>query len=126
MIIKRGVAMVTKFGQFCRELRAENGELLYDMATKLNVSSSFLSMVEKGKKKPPVDWEQMIIIMYRLNGESLERFKEAFFEAVNYESIDVSSMSAGDKELMLSFARNFDSIDKDSIRKLLSNIRKDG
>jgi hypothetical protein len=35
-------------------------------------------------------------------------------------------MSPKDKELMLSLARNFDSIDKDSIRKLLSNIRKDG
>lgn len=117
--------MVTKLGQFCRELRAENGELLYDMAARLGVSSSFLSMVEKGKKKPPLGWEQAIIDMYNLSGEYLEEFREAFFDAINNESIDVSSMATRDKELMLSFARNFDSLDKDAIRKLLDNIRKD-
>ena len=33
--------MITKFGKFCRKLRIDNGELLYDMADKLGVSSVF-------------------------------------------------------------------------------------
>ena len=42
--------MTTNFGKFCRKLRIDNDELLYDMAAKLGVSSAFLSKVENGKK----------------------------------------------------------------------------
>ena len=42
--------MLTSFGKFCRKLRINNGELLYDMAEKLDVSSAFLSKVENGKR----------------------------------------------------------------------------
>ncbi len=42
--------MITNFGKFCRRLRIDNGELLYDMAKKLGVSSAFMSSVENGKK----------------------------------------------------------------------------
>lgn len=111
--------MVTKLGAFCRELRSNNGELLYDMATLLGVSPSFLSMVEKGKKKPPVSWKEILISKYKLSGEMLEEFENAFFQATNSDSIDVSMMSSSDKELMLSFARKFNSLNKDAIRKLL-------
>ena len=46
--------MAIKLGKFFRKLRIENGEVLYDMAMKLEVSSSFLSRVENGKKRPPM------------------------------------------------------------------------
>lgn len=117
--------MVTKFGKFCRKLRIDRGELLYDMASKLGVSSSFLSKVENGKKKPPVEWEQIIISKYGISGKELEDFQEAFFNAVNSDSIDISGMRTSDKELMLSFARKFDSLDKIAIRKLLNNNREE-
>jgi transcriptional regulator with XRE-family HTH domain len=45
-----GEIMITNFGKFCRRLRIDNGELLYDMAKKLGVSSAFMSSVENGKK----------------------------------------------------------------------------
>ena len=117
--------MVTKFGKFCRKLRIDRGELLYDMASMLNVSTSFLSKVENGKKKPPIEWEQIIISKYGLSGKKLEDFQEAFFDAVNSDSIDISGMRTSDKELMLSFARKFDSLDKIAIRKLLDSKREE-
>ena len=42
--------MLTSLGKFLRKLRIDNNELLKDMAQKLNVSVSFLSAVENGKK----------------------------------------------------------------------------
>ena len=111
--------MATKLGIFCRKLRIEEGELLYDMAQKLGVSSAFLSKVENGKKKPPVQWKQRIINEYKLSGGKLNEFEESFFEAVNADSIDISMYEESDKELMLSFARKFDALDKALIRKLL-------
>lgn len=111
--------MVSKFGKFCRKLRVDNGELLYNMAQKLGVSSAFLSKVENSKKKPPMQWRQIIIDSYSLQGERLEEFEECFYEAVNSESIDISSFEESDKELMLSFARKFDTLDKEAIKKML-------
>ena len=43
--------MITAFGKFLRILRMDNGEILKTMAEKLEVTSSFLSAVENGKKK---------------------------------------------------------------------------
>ncbi len=75
--------------------------------------------------KPPIEWEEIIINEYGLSGTELEDFREAFFDAKNSESIDISRMAASDKELMLSFARQFDSIDKMAIKRLLENKRED-
>ncbi len=111
--------MANKLGIFCRKLRLERGELLYDMAQKLGVSSAFLSKVENGKKKPPVQWKQTIVSEYQLSGSALEKFEECFFDAINADCIDIKDYNETDKELMLSFARKFDALDKALIRRML-------
>lgn len=113
--------MATKLGKFCRKLRIEKGELLYDMAQVLDVSSAFLSKVENGKKKPPAHWKQVIISEYKLSGNQLKEFEECFFDALNSDSIDISSYKESDRELMLSFARKFDTLDKSLIKRMLEN-----
>jgi transcriptional regulator with XRE-family HTH domain len=42
-------------------------ELLFSMAKKLEVSSSFLSGVENGKIPIPTDWPEKITSLYQLN-----------------------------------------------------------
>ena len=58
---------LTEFGKFLRKLRVDNGELLKDMAIKLNVTPSFLSMVETGRRSIPKKWEEEIEETYSLN-----------------------------------------------------------
>ena len=58
---------LTEFGKFLRKLRVDNGELLKDMAIKLNVTLSFLSMVETGRRNIPKKWEEEIEETYSLN-----------------------------------------------------------
>lgn len=111
--------MVTTFGRFCRKLRIDKGEILFDMAEKLGVSTAFLSKVENGRRKPPVEWEEKIIDLYSISGDSENEFRECFYNAVNADSINIKNFNEEDKELMLSFARKLDSLDKDAIRKLL-------
>ena len=43
--------MITRFGKELRKIRIDHGEILKDMAEKLQVTPSFLSSVEVGKKK---------------------------------------------------------------------------
>ncbi len=45
--------MLTQFGIFLRKLRLDSNEIMKEMATKLDVSPSFLSTVENGKKTIP-------------------------------------------------------------------------
>lgn len=58
---------LTEFGKFLRKLRIDNGELLKDMAIKLSVTPSFLSMVETGKRSAPKKWEEEIEKVYNLS-----------------------------------------------------------
>ena len=113
--------MLTRFGKFCRKLRIDKGELLLDMANKLNVSAAFLSKVENGKSKPPMEWKQVIANTYRLTNEEINELDEAMFEARNHDSIDLSIFSTSEREEMLAFARRLSTKDKeiDEIRRIL-------
>lgn len=113
--------MVNNFGKFCRKLRIDRGELLFDMASKLNVSSAFLSKVENGKKKPPKEWKDTLIKKYDLNDSQIKDLDQCMYEALNYESIDISDWEESDRMMMLSFARKFPKLDKDALKELLKN-----
>ena len=58
---------LTEFGKFLRKLRIDNGELLKDMAIKLNTTPAFLSMVETGRRSIPKKWEEEIEKIYSLS-----------------------------------------------------------
>ena len=73
--------MITSFGKFCSRLRMNNSVLLYDMAQRLNVSSSFLSGVENGKTKPPAEWAEVIALEYHLNDEQVGELKTSIAES---------------------------------------------
>ena len=111
--------MVTALGKFCRKLRIDKGELLFDMAEKLDVSTAFLSKVENGRRKPPEEWEDKIIELYNLEGNRKSEFEDCFFRAKNADSIDIRNYDDENKNLMLSFARKFETLDKEALRKML-------
>lgn len=114
-----GNSKLSRFGIFCRKLRLENRELLYDMAKKLDVSSAFLSKVENGKGKPPAEWRKRLIDLYQLDEKEIEELDASLFEANNRKSIDISGFSDENKELMWSFARKLDRLDHETLKKFL-------
>lgn len=111
--------MINNFGKFCRKLRIDNNEILYDMAAKLGVSSAFLSKVENGRKKPPKEWRETLITAYGLDDMKIKELDRCMYEAQNYDSIDISYMNDNDRMTMLSFARKFNNIDKNKLREFL-------
>lgn len=58
---------MTELGKFLRDIRIDNGEILYDMSLKLGVSPSTLSAVECGKTKMPIEWYKKICRLYHLD-----------------------------------------------------------
>ncbi|WP_154983171.1 helix-turn-helix transcriptional regulator [Paenibacillus xylanexedens] len=116
--------MLTQFGVFCRKLRIDNGELLKNMADKLEVTSSYLSAVETGKRNVPHDWIEKISNIYQLNAESAQVLKFAIENSQQSVKIDLKNTSNQEKNLVMAFAREFKELNEDDKSKILSILRK--
>ena len=110
--------MLTKFGIFTRKLRLDHAELLKDMAEKLDVSSSFLSAVENGKKKIPSQWIEKIADEYSLTKEQIRDFEFAVIETQETMDINMENLSQEKKELAFTFARQIDNFDDETVKKI--------
>lgn len=114
--------MISNFGKFCRKLRIDRGELLRDMATKLNVTASYLSAVENGKREIPDSWESFLSTNYSLNENERMDLSEAIFKSKKQIKIELENLNNFDKDLVLAFARKLDTLntsEKDKILKIL-------
>lgn len=115
--------MLTNFGKFVRKIRIDNGDLLKDMADVLQVTSSYLSAVEIGKRNVPIAWAEIITKHYKLNKLQEAELYSAIDDSQLNIKIDLSTYDTFDKNIVLTFARKFDTLadsDKEQIRTLLS------
>lgn len=116
--------MATILGDFLRKLRLSNKEILKDMATNLDVSSAFLSAVENGKKKMPTAWEEKLQKIYNLTSEQMTELKDAVMESSDIVEINLKDTSAQNKELAISFARQFDTMDEQTSKAILEFLKR--
>ena len=113
---------LTEFGKFSRKLRIDNGELLKDMAIKLNVTVSYLSAVEIGKRNIPEKWEEEIVRAYNLNLQEREELIEAIIYSKKVFKINVENFEKEEKDLILMLARKVDNMDekeKNNLKQIL-------
>lgn len=114
--------MLTDFGKTCRKLRIDNDELLLDMAIYLGVSAAFLSKVENGKAKPPIEWKDKIVSRYHITGVAYSEFCKDFDKARNVKTLKIPNIQENDSDLMLAFARKLGNMsidEKENWRKKL-------
>lgn len=115
--------MLTSLGRFLRKLRIDEGEILKDMAEKLQITVSFLSAVENGKKRMPSSWNNKICDMYQLSETQRQDFTTAIAETENAIEMNLSGKSLQNRELAISFARKFSDMDDsqvEAIKKILA------
>ena len=122
--------MFSEFGKYLRTLRINNGEMLKDMANKLDVSSAFLSAIENGKKSIPNDWYNKIINIYNLTDDESKKLKQVIDNSVISAKLNFSNNNPKNIGIALQFARRFNekSISDetfDSIMKLLKKDKED-
>lgn len=98
--------MVTVFGKFLRNLRMDIGELLLQMAKKLNVSPTFLSGVENGKRKIPSDWVNRISEIYHLDEAEKAHLQEAFYDTNNSIEIGLEKLQNPRRNLIFPLREN--------------------
>lgn len=116
--------MTTKIGDFLRKLRLDNQQILKDMAEILDVSSAFLSAVENGKKSMPDSWYPIFKKNYDLSEEDMDNLRQAAMESQKTVSLNLKNASSANRQLAVSFARQFDDMDDATSQKLLSILKE--
>ena len=116
--------MLTSIGRFLRKLRIDNGEILKNMADKLEVSSAFLSAVENGKKKMPENWSEKLTFLYNLSEDQSDSFQKAIADTNQAIELNLENATPQHRDLALSFARHFDSLDDETSKKIIEMLQK--
>ena len=116
--------MATTLEVFLRKLRLANDEILKDMAKNLGVSSAFLSAVENGKKKMPNNWERKLKEVYSLSTVQIEELRRAVMESSGVVELNLKGLSTSNRELAISFARQFETMDDETSKELLAFLQR--
>lgn len=102
-------AMLTPFGKSLRKLRLDRGLLLKDMADLLDVSPSFLSAVESGKKAIPARIVDEIAEAYNLTASEINDLRGSAAASIKEVTIKFSgSSNNADREAAALLARTFE------------------
>lgn len=109
----------TKFGEFMRIERLKHREIMRDISKLLDVSTSFLSAVENGKKNVPAEWFSIITEHYALTNEEQAELREAIEHSKTQVKLNLSDSAPYQRETALQFARSFEKIDENTARKIL-------
>ena len=115
---------MNRLGKFLRKLRIERGELLFDMAQKLGVSSAFLSAVENDKRSAPVAWIDVLAAEYQLCDAQLTELSEAISDSIKQIRMEVGNVSSSKRNCALAFARHFDDFSEDEIERIMSFLKE--
>ena len=110
--------MVNGLGEVLREMRTDVPELLLNMASKLEVSSAFLSAIEHGKKKPPADFLQRLDNSYEISS-SLKRRLRTEIDRSN-SGVQVKAKSALARETAAVFARKINDLPDKNLKEIQS------
>ena len=113
----------TEYGKFVRELRRNRKENLSVMANKLNVSISFLSLLESGKKQIPKDFISKLILVYNLNETEKNRLYNSIEVTNNKSIISLNNISTPKRNMVLTIARNIDKISDEQAIKIIDIIK---
>ena len=120
------IKMVTDFGRFLRKIRIDCGEILKDMAEKLNVSAAYLSAVEMGKRNIPEQWVNRISELYNLSEEEKSNLNDAADNSAKSITLNFDNISNSHKETAILFAREFENVDTETLDKIKKLLRNTG
>ena len=108
--------MISAFGKCVRKIRG--AESLRTMATKLGMSPSFLSAMEVGRKKIPMEYCERIKEVYELTDEQATELFDAIVETNGHVDIEVAKMEEAQKNVSMVFARKIETADPEMVEKL--------
>ncbi len=117
--------MLTDLGKELRKIRISNDEYLKDMASKLGITSAYLSAIENGKREPTKRFIDTLFSVYNISLNEQKDLIQAFHSTIDNISINLSNQSQEHKDLGLVFARKFDGLSDDQVKMLIKILNKE-
>lgn len=115
--------MLTEFGKLIRKYRIDNNLILKDMADALDLPSSYLSAMEMGRKVVSNDFLEKLFATYYFSQEEQQSLIEAARLSANSVKINLENVNLSRRNMALSFARKFDSLDEETVKKILEYLK---
>jgi len=111
---------MTPFGQKIRKIREERNITLKDMATHLQLSSSYLSALEHGRRgKPSQTIVHRICAYFNIIWDDAEELQQLAKLSHPKVTVDTSGLSAEATELANKLARDIRKLDRDTLKDML-------
>lgn len=116
--------MLTDFGRLLRKIRIDCDEIIKDMAKKLDVTASFLSAVETGKRNIPEHWVDSIADIYHLDQAAKQRLQAAAVNSARSIKLNLEHHESDRRETAILFARELEHIDEETMRQIRRLLTK--
>jgi HTH-type transcriptional regulator, competence development regulator len=119
--------MLTPFGKEVRKLRIDHDPpmKLKDLADQIGVSSAYLSSVETGAKSAAPGLVDKVADALEVDSEVRRNLHRLASESVKVVQLDLTHGGAQAKDLAMTFARRFPSLDDEQVSALLRIIERD-
>ena len=108
--------MISAFGKCMRKIRGD--ESLRTCAKRLDITASFLSAMEVGKRMIPDNYYEKIKELYHLNEEKSNELYESIIYTNQRVDIELAKMNEAQQQTTVMFARKIENADPDLIEKL--------
>ncbi|MDO1508838.1 MULTISPECIES: helix-turn-helix domain-containing protein [unclassified Neisseria] len=115
---------LTQFGAAVREARRQTKQTLQTMATALGTSPAFLSAIETGRSKVPMDFVEKVEDFFKNLNQPVADLKQKAM--VSNENVSLSGLSLQQQMLVAGFASSeFSKEQLEKFAELLRTIHKD-
>ena len=117
--------MKNSLSLFLKAIRYHNNkEKLSDMAKKLEVSSSYLSTIENGKRVMNDKLYQSIVRTYSLSPDESKELDVLRKLEANHLNVSTTEMDVEQKETLIKFLSNLKDLDEEELKSINHLINK--
>lgn len=113
---------LTALGKELRILRMDENILLGDMADALSISSSMLSGIEYGRKRPTLELGEKIVDYLNLDQNKSERLLQILSREI--DTFAITPANDVEREAMVLFARHLSTMDENALEKIRNILIK--
>lgn len=114
----------TELKKFLKIIRIKNNENMEKMAKKLNISVSYLSMIESGERKVRGEFVKTFLKKYKLNKKEEMEFEKAVLDSDLEISINLRKLNGRQKNVALLFLDKIGKINPAALKEIAEIIEK--
>lgn len=113
------------YGMFMKNIRKVKNVTLQSLANKLDVSVSFLSLLENGKKQIPLEYVNRISDALNLNDDEKKQLENSILISNKKMIIELDNLSNNQIEVSLLFASTIDELNEQQVNEIKNIIKGD-